>query len=78
MIWIFTLILIGFFFWLTNLQVLVLSRDWPLILILIGLINIIKLIKKLIKINKRHTIVNNLENGKISVQEAEEKLKKSH
>ncbi|NOR16834.1 MAG: hypothetical protein E3J47_04810 [Candidatus Stahlbacteria bacterium] len=74
MIWIFTLILIGFFFWLTNLQVLVLSRDWPLILILIGLINIIKLIK----VNKRHTIVNNLENGKISVQEAEEKLKKSH
>jgi uncharacterized membrane protein YjjP (DUF1212 family) len=69
MIWIFTLILIGFFFWLTNLQVLVLSRDWPLILI-----NIIKLIK----VNKRHTIVNNLENGKISVQEAEEKLKKSH
>ncbi|MCK4755737.1 hypothetical protein KAS56_02255 [candidate division WOR-3 bacterium] len=74
MIWIFTLILIGFFFWLTNLQVLVLSRDWPLILILIGLINIIKLIK----VNKRHTIVNNLENGKISVQEAEEKLKKNH
>jgi len=74
MIWIFTLILIGFFFWLTNLQVLVLSRDWPLILILIGLINIIKLIK----VNKRHTIVNNLENGKISVQEAEKKLKKSH
>jgi hypothetical protein len=74
MIWIFTLILIGFFFWLTNLQVLVLSRDWPLILILIGLINIIKIIK----VNKRHTIVNNLENGKISVQEAEEKLKKSH
>jgi len=74
MIWIFTLILIGFFFWLTNLQVLVLSRDWPLILILIGLINIIKLIK----VNKRHTIVNNLENGKISVQEAEEKMKKCH
>ncbi|MCK4249906.1 hypothetical protein KAX97_00550 [candidate division WOR-3 bacterium] len=68
------LVFIGLFLWLVNLQVLILSRDWPLILVFAGLINVLNMLKE----NKQHTIIDDLEIGKITVKEAEEKLKKTH
>ncbi len=71
MSWIIILIAIGVFFWLVNLDVLVLSRDWPLILIFLGVINLLHLTKR----DKRKKIIKDLESGKINTQQAEERLR---
>ncbi|UCG92041.1 MAG: hypothetical protein JSV97_13460 [candidate division WOR-3 bacterium] len=71
MSWIIILIVIGVFFWLTNLHVLVLSRDWPLILIFLGIVNLLHLTKR----DKRKKIIRDLESGKINTQQAEKRLK---
>jgi len=70
--WIIILIFIGIFFWLANLQVLMLTRDWPLILVFLGIVNLFNLSKR----NRRKKIIRDLESGKINAQKAEEKLKK--
>lgn len=72
MAWIIILIFLGAFFWLCNLQILILARDWPLILIFFGILNIYSLLIG----NKRKNIIRDLEKGKITSQEAEERLKK--
>jgi len=73
LVWIITLVLLGIFLWLGNLRVLVIARDWPLILVLIGLVNLYKLFTG----NKRKKIIRDLEKGTITVKEAEEKLIKN-
>jgi hypothetical protein len=72
--WIFILIVIGIFFWLANLRVLVLSRDWPLILVIFGIFSILGLFVG----SKKRNIIRELEQGQISVNEAERRLKKNH
>jgi len=74
MMWIFILVFIGIFFWLTNLKILILSRDWPLILIVLGILNICSIFLG----HKKENIIRDLEKGKISVQEAERRLEKTH
>ncbi len=66
-----TVIFLGLFFWLVNLQVLVLYRDWPLILIFLGLLQFLDFIHRLAK----QKILNDLEKGRITPTQAEEKLK---
>ena len=70
MLWLILIILIGFFFWLTNLHILQFSRDWPLIIVLIGIFVVIFSSKR----NKRRLIIKKLEKGKISAAEAEQQL----
>jgi hypothetical protein len=67
------IILTGFFFWLCNLGLLHLGRDWPLIIILLGLYALLTIFSK----SKRNRIISDLEKGKISVEQAEERLKKT-
>lgn len=74
MMWIFILVILGIFFWLINLRILLLSRDWPLILIIFGIINMCSLFLR----HKRKSIIRDLEKGKISVQEAERRLGKTN
>lgn len=73
MTWFFILIFIGVFLWLSNLHIVSLARDWPVILVVIGLLNLFSICEK----SRKTRILNNLERGKISVEEAEDKLKKS-
>lgn len=66
-----SIILLGIFFWLCNLAIFDLKRDWPLILIIVGICSLLNLIRR----SKRHQIIRNLEKGKINVEQAEELLK---
>jgi hypothetical protein len=68
------LIFVGLFIWFGNLGFLNLGRDWPLILIIVGILGIISTIKR----NRRSRVIRDLEKGKISVGEAEEKLKRNN
>jgi len=70
-IWIFVLIFIGLFFWLANLNLLSLSRDWPVILIILGIFNLCGIFRK----SRKQKIIEDLEDGKITVEEAEEKIR---
>ncbi|MEO0280869.1 MAG: DUF5668 domain-containing protein [candidate division WOR-3 bacterium] len=77
----FILIVVGIFLLLStyNIFFFTFSRDWPWILIIIGLLNLISFEKKRnIKINisagKRKRILEDLKDGKISVEEAIEEL----
>ena len=74
MIWIIELVFLGIFFWFANLGIVVLARDWPLIFVFFGIVNLYSLMRR----NKRKNIIKDLDSGKITVQEAEEKLKKTH
>ncbi|HEC78775.1 MAG TPA: hypothetical protein ENI34_06495 [candidate division WOR-3 bacterium] len=67
------LVLIGIFLWLANLHIINLARDWPVILIIVGLGSIFHVSSK----NKKKKIIEALEKGKITVEEAEERLKKT-
>lgn len=67
------LIFVGLFLWLGNLEILDLSRDWPLILVIVGLLGIVSAVRK----NRKGKIIQDLEKGKISVEEAEDELKKT-
>ena len=66
-----TIIFLGLFFWLANLQVFVLSRDWPLILIFLGLMQFFDFSHR----SAKQKILNDLEKGRITPAQAEEKLK---
>jgi predicted membrane protein len=77
----FILIVVGIFLLLStyNIFFFTFSRDWPWILIIIGLLNLISFEKKRnIKIHinsgKRKKILEDLKDGKISVEEAIEEL----
>jgi len=72
MISVVVLIFFGIFLWLTNLKILNWTRDWSLILIFFGIIILFNLIRR----SKKANIIRDLERGKITVQEAEERLKK--
>ena len=65
--------LIGLFLWLCNLGIFHLGRDWPLILILLGFASLLTIFSR----SKRNKIISDLEKGKISVEQAEERLKKT-
>lgn len=65
------LVFVGVFLWLGNLHVLSTARDWPVILIFIGIVSLMSTRKA----RKKRRIISDLESGKITVQEAEEKLK---
>lgn len=65
------LIFFAAFFWLVNFKVLLLSRDWPIILIFLGVINILLSPKY-----SRKQIIQDLEKGKITPDEALKKLEK--
>ena len=67
-----TLIFVGFFIWFGNLGFLNLSRDWPLILIVLGILGIISALRR----GRKARVIRDLEKGNITVEEAEEKLKK--
>lgn len=65
------LIFFAAFFWLVNFKILSLSRDWPIILIFLGVINILLSPKY-----SRKQIIQDLEKGKITPDEALKKLEK--
>lgn len=65
------IIFIGVFLWLGNLRIVDMGRDWPVILIVIGLVSLLNTQKKA----RRKKIINDLEKGKISAEEAEGKLR---
>jgi hypothetical protein len=75
------LILIGLFFWLSNLGLIPginFKRDWPLIIIITGLWILISSFKKYFKFKKNKDIkkiIDELEAGKISAEEAIKKIK---
>lgn len=65
------IIFIGVFLWLGNLRIVDMGRDWPVILIVIGLVSLLNTQKKA----RSKKIINDLEKGKITVEEAEGKLR---
>jgi hypothetical protein len=66
-----TVIFLGLFLWLANLHALILGRDWPLILVFLGLMQFFDFSHR----SAKQRILNDLEKGKITPVEAEEKLK---
>jgi hypothetical protein len=64
---------IGLFFWLCNLGVLQLERDWPLLIIIIGIFILLSIFSR----SKKYKIIRDLEKGNISAEEAEKRLKKA-
>lgn len=81
--WAIIFILVGIFLLLSNYNFIAFnfSRDWPLILIAIGIAEIIDIISrrtKKVKTSKPSVkrILDDLEKGNINIDEAEEKLKK--
>ncbi len=69
------LLFIGLWIWFSNLGIgfINFSRDWPVLIILLGTWIIVRKIKK--KKPKVDKILNDVEKGKISVDEAVEKIK---
>jgi len=66
-------IFVGVFLWLGNLHVVDIARDWPVILIVIGLVSLLSTRKQA----RKRKIISDLEKGKITVNEAEGKLRKT-
>ncbi len=73
MIWFFLFIFVGVFLWLANLDIINLGRDWPVILIVFGFLLLLGIGKR----SRKNRVLNDLENGRISVEEAEDRLKDS-
>lgn len=76
------LIFLGGFFWLSNYHLITFSRDWPVILIVIGLLAMIKRPRgKKIRVevktddDDKMEVLKDLEKGEISAEEAEERMK---
>lgn len=69
----FAIIIIFFstFFWLTNFNILSLTRDWPLILIFFGIINLLIFPKY-----SKKKVIEDLERGKITPEEALKRLER--
>jgi len=72
------LILIGLIFWFSNLGIIPLinlRRDWPWILIIIGIWILISNFRKVKKRKSVKKIIDELESDKITIEEAIKKLK---
>ena len=69
------LILLGLWIWLSNLNYLNFKRDWPLILIFIGLDLLVSVFMKSRKKSRKTKILEDFDRGKITFEEAEQKLK---
>ncbi|HID32703.1 MAG TPA: hypothetical protein EYP24_04930 [bacterium (Candidatus Stahlbacteria)] len=67
------IIFLGVFFWLSNHQLISFSKDWPLILIILGLLSLVFRKGKTRK--DRIGVLKDLEEGKISAWEAEKELR---
>ncbi|MEO0136113.1 MAG: hypothetical protein ABIL39_10150 [candidate division WOR-3 bacterium] len=67
------IVFLALFVWLGNLGIFSLARDWPLILIFLGLINLFLLPKY-----SKEKIIEDLENGKITPEEALRRLERLH
>lgn len=69
---IFVLGLLGFcvFLWLANLGVCSWSRDWPVLLILTGLLMVVSALRP----NRRRRIIADLARGRINAAQAAERL----
>ncbi len=65
------LIFLAVFFWCVNLGVLILARDWPLLLVVVGFLQLVKVIRS----NNRKVIIDRLTRGKISAEDAIKLLK---
>ncbi len=74
----FFLILLGLWIWLSNLNYLNFKRDWPVILIFIGLDLLFSTIFKKRKKSKKEKILEDFDRGKITFEEAEKKLKEEN
>ncbi|MGB9719872.1 MAG: SHOCT-like domain-containing protein [bacterium] len=64
-------IFLAIFFWLANFRILSWSRDWPIILIFFGIINILIFPKY-----SKKRVIEDLEKGKITPEEALKRLEK--
>ena len=73
MMWFIVFVFVGVFLWLANLHIVALTRDWPVILIVLGVSILLSIYKK----RKKTRVLNDLEHGKISLEEAEDRLKNS-
>ncbi len=58
--------------WLNNLGVCRLSRDWPLLVVVIGLLMLVRVLGR----NRRRRVIDRLTRGEISADEAIRQLKK--
>ncbi len=66
-----SLIFLAIFFWLANFEVLSWARDWPLILIFLGLMKIL-----IFPRYSKKKVIEDLEKGKITPAEALRRLEK--
>ncbi|MCX7994372.1 MAG: hypothetical protein N3A65_01175 [candidate division WOR-3 bacterium] len=67
------IIFLALFFWLGNLGVVLPGRDWPVILIFFGFLNLILLPRY-----SRKKIIEDLEKGRITPEEALKRLERLH
>lgn len=74
----FFLILLGLWIWLSNLNYLNFKRDWPVILIFIGLDLLFSTFLKKKKKSNKVKILEDFDRGKITFEEAEKKLKEEN
>ncbi|MEO0123754.1 MAG: hypothetical protein ABIL69_07100 [candidate division WOR-3 bacterium] len=65
------IIFIALFFWFANLKILLLTRDWPIILIFFGAVNLFVFPKY-----SKKKVIEDLEKGKITPEEALKRLEK--
>ncbi len=64
-------VFLAIFFWLANFRILLWSRDWPLILIFLGLMNIMVFPRY-----SKKKVIEDLEKGKITPDEALRRLER--
>ncbi len=64
-------IFLAAFFWLSNLNILSLSRDWPVLLIFFGLFNLL-----IFPRYSKRKIIEDLEKGKLTPEEALRRLER--
>jgi len=73
--WGFTLIVLGLWLWLSNMGYLNFKRDWPIILIAIGIYEVIIGLSGGRKAPRTKKVLDKLEKGKISAEDAVNLLK---
>jgi hypothetical protein len=75
--WGIILIIIGLWIWLSSLGVpyISFSKNWPLLIVALGLYIIIRRLTRRHRWVRRSQVISDLEQGKINVDEAVDKLK---
>lgn len=76
--WAIVFIVLGLWIWLSNLGYLYFKRDWPILLVIIGIYIIISGVSGSVKRKSRKDvkkILKELEEGKINVEEAVKKMR---